>query len=122
MIGHVGATRRARSHDDGNLRNARSRHLRLIEEDTAEVLAIGKHFRLQRQERATRIDEIHTRQVVLQCHLLCTNVLLDGQRVIRAAFDGGVVRHDDHVATRHSPDARHNAGRWRIIVVHGPCG
>ena len=44
--GHVGAARRAAAHDDGDLGDALRGHVRLVEEDAAEVVAIRKHFRL----------------------------------------------------------------------------
>ena len=48
------------AHDDGNLRNARSGEARLIIENAAEVIAIGKHFILHREKSSTAIDEINT--------------------------------------------------------------
>ena len=52
---HIGATGRARPHDDGDLRNAERRHSSLVVEDAAEVIAVGEDLRLQRQERAARV-------------------------------------------------------------------
>ena len=92
---HVGAARRARSHDDGDLRNPLGRHARLVEEDAAEVIAIGEHLRLQRQERAAGIDQVDAGQAVLQRDLLRADVLLDRHRKVGAAFDRRVVG-DDH--------------------------
>ena len=46
---HIGAARRARAHDHGDLRNARRRHGGLVEEDAAEMIAVGKDFVLVRQ-------------------------------------------------------------------------
>ena len=62
---HVGAAGRARSHDDGDLRNPLGRHARLVEEDPAEVIAIGEDVGLQRQERAAGIDQVDAGQPVL---------------------------------------------------------
>jgi hypothetical protein len=47
MAGTYGAARRARAHDDGDLRNPLGRHPRLIEEDAPEVLAIGEDLGLE---------------------------------------------------------------------------
>ena len=63
---HVGAARRARSHDDGNLRDALGRHPRLVVEDAAEVLAVGKDLGLERQERAAGVDEIDAGQSIVE--------------------------------------------------------
>ena len=49
---HVGAAGGAGAHHDCDLRDAFGGHPRLIEEDAAEVLAIGKDVGLQWQERA----------------------------------------------------------------------
>ena len=73
------------------------RHRRLVVEDAAEVLAVGEHVVLQRQERAAGVDEVDARQPVVQRDLLRAQVLLDRHRVVRAALDGGVVG-DDHDA------------------------
>ena len=74
--GHVGAAGGARTHDDRDLRNALGRHPRLVEEDAAEVIAIGEDLGLQRQERAAGVHQIHARQPVLQRDLLRAHVLL----------------------------------------------
>ena len=50
---HIGAARSARSHHDGDLRNALGGHVRLIEEDSPKVIAIRKHLVLTRQVGAT---------------------------------------------------------------------
>ena len=84
FVGHgrdVGAARRARAHDDGDLRDALRRHARLVVEDAAEVFAVRKHLGLQRQERAARVDEIDARQPVVERDLLRADVLLHGERV-----------------------------------------
>ena len=63
---HVGAAGRARAHDDGDLRDPLRRHPRLVEEDAAEVIAIGEDLRLERQERAAGVDQVDARQAVLR--------------------------------------------------------
>ncbi len=47
--GHVGAARRAGAHDDRDLRDAGGRHAGLVEEDAAEMVAVGEHLVLVRQ-------------------------------------------------------------------------
>ena len=92
---HVRAAGGARPHHDGNLRNAFGRHPRLVEEDPAEVIAVGEHLGLQRQERAARVDEVDAGQPVVERDLLRAQVLLDGDRVVGPALDGRVVGDDD---------------------------
>ena len=85
-------------------------HLRLVVEDPPEVVAVGEHLGLQRQERAAGVDQVDARQPVLGRDLLRPQVLLDGQRVVRAALHGGVVG-DDHARPARDPaDAGDDAG------------
>ena len=115
---HVRAAGRARTHDDGDLRNALGRHARLVEEDPAEVLAIGKDLGLQRQKGAAGVDEVDARQAILERDLLRAEVFLDRDRVVGAALDRGVVGDDQHLATRDAADAGHEPGGGRVVVVH----
>ncbi len=97
-------------------------HLRLVEEDPAEVVAVGEHLVLQRQEGAAGVDEIEARQPVLRGDLLRAQVLLHGQRVVRAALDGRVVRDDHALRALDDADARDDAGARRVAVVEIPGG
>ena len=54
----------------------------------------GKTSSWSGQERAAGVDEVDARQAVLLGDLLRAQVLLDGQRVVRAALDGRVVGDD----------------------------
>ena len=99
------------------------RHPRLVEEDAAEVLAVGKDLGLQRQEGAAGVDEVDAGQPVLERDLLRAQVLLHGDRVVGAALDGGVVGDDrctSRPETRPMPVTRPAAGR--LVVVHVPGG
>ena len=91
---HVGAAGGAGAHHRGQLRDPPRRHRRLVEEDAAEVLAVGEDLVLQRQEGAAGIDQVDAGQPVLQGDLLGAQVLLHRHRVVGAAFDGGVVGDD----------------------------
>jgi hypothetical protein len=46
--GNIGAARRARAHDGGNLRDAFRGHQRLIQEDAPQVVAIREKCRVER--------------------------------------------------------------------------
>ena len=83
---HVGAAGGAGTHDAGDLGNPRSAHPRLIVEDAAEMLAVREHLGLMRQVRATAVDEVDARQVVLKGDLLSAKVLLDGDRKVAPPF------------------------------------
>ena len=114
---HVGAAGRARAEDRRDLRNALGRHPCLVVEDAPEVLAIGEHLVLQRQERAAGIHEVDARQPVLAGDLLGAQVLLDRHRVVGAALDGGVVADHHHVPIADQTDASDEARPGRGVVV-----
>ncbi len=118
--GDVGAARSARAHDDGDLGDARGRHLRLVEEDPPEVVAVRKDFVLERQEGSAGVDEVETGKAVLCSHLLSAQVLLDGQREVGAALDRGVVGDDHALPTLDDADAGDDSGCRRLSVVHVP--
>ena len=117
---HVRAAGRARAHHDRDLRDPLRRHLRLVEEDAAEVLAVGEDLGLERQERAARVDEVEARQPVLRGDLLRAQVLLHGEREVRAALHGRVVRDDHALAALDDADAGDDPGARRLAVVELP--
>ena len=117
--GHVRAARRATAHHHRDLRDAHRRHPRLVVEDAPEVVAVGKHLRLQRQKRAARIDQVNARQPILDRDLLRAQMLLHRHRIVGAAFDRRVVRdHDHRLAPVHPADASDDARAGRLAAVH----
>ena len=114
---HVRAARGARPHHHGNLRDALRRHARLVEEDPPEVVAVGEHLGLEREERAPGIDQVDAREVVLLGNLLGAQVLLDGEREVRPALDGRIVRDDHAFASLDDTDPGHDARARRLVVV-----
>ena len=119
---HIGAARRARAHHDGDLRNAQRRHRRLIVEDAAEMLAVGKDLGLVRQVRAAGIDQIDARQPVLARDLLRAQMLLHRHRIIGAALDRRVVADDHAFAALDAADAGDDAGAVNRVVIHAVGG
>ena len=115
---HVGAARGARAHHHRDLRDAGRGHVGDVEEDAAEMLAIGKHVVLVGQVGAARIDQVDARQAVLRRDLLRAQVLLDRERKIGAALDGGVVGDDHALAPRDAADAGDDARARRLVAVH----
>jgi hypothetical protein len=109
--GYIGAAGGARTHHDGNLRNPRRRHVRLVVEDAPEVLLVRKHFVLAGQVCAARVHEIDAGQPVLFGHTLRPQVLLDAHRVIRAALHRRVIADHEAFLSRNPPDAGDDAGR-----------
>ena len=114
---HVGPAGRARTHDHGDLRNAGRRHPRLVVEDAAEMVAVGKDLVLGRQEGAAGIDQIHARQVVFLGNFLGPQVFLDGDRVIRPALHRGVVGQHHHFGAADAPEAGDDAARRHVVFV-----
>ena len=115
---HIGPARRARPHDAGDLRNAAGRHLRLIVKAAPEMIAVGEDLGLHRQERAAAVDKVDARQAVFRRDLLRAQVLLDGQRIIGAAFHRGVVAHDHALAARDAANASDHARPRCLVAVH----
>ena len=120
--GHIRTACGARAEHRGDLRNALGAHGRLVVEDAAEVFAVGEHLVLPRQERAAGVDQVDARQPVLRRDLLCAQMLLDRDRVVRAALDRRVVGHDHAFAAGHPADAGDHPGAGAFVVVHAVGG
>ena len=84
------------------------------------MVAVGEDLVLEGEEGAARIDEVDARQMVLLGHLLRAQVLLHGEREVRAALHRRVVRDDHARAALDDPDARHDSGRRRLALVDVP--
>ncbi len=120
LVGHgrdVRAAGGAGAHDDRDLRDSLGREAGLVEEDAAEVVAVGEDLGLEREEGAAGVDEVDAREAVLAGDLLRAQVLLHGERVVRAALDRGVVRDDRDLASFDDADAGDDARRGRLVVV-----
>jgi hypothetical protein len=55
--------------------------------------------------------------MVLLRDLLSAQVLLDGQRIIRAALHRRVVGDDQHLLALDPPDAGDDPGGWHIVLI-----
>jgi hypothetical protein len=84
------------------------------------VLAVGEDLVLERQERAAGVNQVHARQSVLRRNLLRAQMLLHGQREVRASLDRGVVRDDHAIAPLDHADPRDDAGAGRLPIVELP--
>ena len=93
-------------------------HLRLVEEDAAEMVAVGEDLGLVRQVRAAAVDQIDARQPVLLGDLLRAQMLLDRQRIVGAALHRRVVADDHHLPARHAADAGDHARAGHFALVH----
>ena len=114
----VGAAGGARAHHARDLRDAVGRHVRLVVEDAAEVVAVGEDVLPPRQVGAARVDEIEARQAVLPCDFLGADVLLHRHRVVSAALHRRVVGDDQALLSRHAADPGDDPGGRGLVVVH----
>ena len=115
---HIGAAGGAGAHHHGDLRDAARRHVGLIVEDAAEVIAVGEDLVLIGQIGAARIDQIDAGQLVLGGDLLGAEMLLHRHRIVGAALHGGVVGDDQALAPRDAADAGDDAGGRDLVAVH----
>ncbi len=115
---HVRPARSTAPHDGGHLRNALRAHARLVVEDTPEVLPVREDLVLQRQKGPAGVDEVDAGKMVSLGYLLGPEVLFDRHRVVGAALDRRVVRHDHDLPPRDAPDAGDHARRRNLPVVH----
>ena len=97
---------------------ARRRHPRLIVEDAAEMLAVGKDLGLMGQIGAAGIDQIDAGQTVLRRDLLRAQVLLHGHRIIGAALDGRIVGDDHRLPAVDEADPGHEPRAVDVALVH----
>ncbi len=121
---HIGAACRARAHDAGDLGDALGAHPGLVEEDAAEVVAVGEHLGLVRQVGPAGVHQIDARKPVLLSDFLGSEVFLHRHGEVGSALHRGVVGHDHHLAPRYPADAGDDprAGRLAAIEVEGGQG
>src|SRR5688572_6857320 len=86
------------------------------------MIAVRENLRLQREEGASRIDKINTRQVVLKGNLLGAKVLLHRYREIRPALNRGIIRDDNGAVAFNGGHSRNDSCTRRLIPVHAACG
>ena len=116
--GHVGAARSAGTHDHGDLRDARGRHVGLVVEDAPEVLAVREDVVLVGQVRTARVDEVDAGELVLDRDFLRAQVLFHGHREVGAPFDGRVIGDDHAFAPGDAADAGDDGGRGDFAAIH----
>jgi len=82
------------------------------------VIAVGEDVILPRQERPARVDEVEAGKPVLEGDLLRAEMLLHGERVVRAALHRRVVRDDHAFVSADATDAGDDSGTGGLVVVH----
>ena len=116
----VRAAGHAHAHDGGELRNAHGAHHRVVAEDAAEIVGVGKDVFLQRKKHAGGVDQINRRDVIFDGDILRANDFLRGHREKRAGFHGGVVGDDHERAAADAREPGYRSGRRRAapLFVH----
>ena len=115
---YISATGSTGAHDHSDLRNACGRESGLVVEDAAKVFFIGEDFILTRQIGTARIYQIDTRQIVLPCNLLGTEMFFHCHREVGAALYRRIVGNDQALLTADSADACDDAGGRDAVVIH----
>ena len=108
--GQVAAAGHAHAHDGRDLRNSHGRHHRVVAEDAAEIVGVGKDVFLQRQKHAGGIHQVDRRHAIFDRDVLRANDLLRGHGEERAGLHGGVVGDDHHQAGLNARQAGDDAG------------
>ncbi len=80
------------------------------------MVLIWEHIILLGQECACRVDKVDARQVVFHGNLLCSNVLLDSDRVVCTTLECEVVSQDHALATMDHADSSNDVSRRHIFV------
>ena len=115
---HVCAAGGTGSHHGGNLRNAAGREVGLVVENATEVVAIRENFILVEKHGPTGVDQVNARQVVKAGDLLCAQMLLDSQRVVRTTRDGCVISNDQAATTFDDANAGDDASSRNLAAIH----
>src|SRR5580658_1606637 len=121
LIGHrrdVGATCGTRAVHHRDLRNAERGEGRLVVEDAAEVVPVGEHLILGRQERPAALHQVDARQAVVARAFLRAQVLLNGQGIVGTALDRRIIRHHHALAATDAADTGQDAGAGNVPAVH----
>ena len=114
----VGATSGAAAHHAGDLRDALRAHLRLVEEDAAEMVAVREHIGLMREVGSAAVHEIDAGKPVLLGDLLRSEMLLHRNWIVGPALHRRVIADDHHLLARHPADARDHSGAGHLALVH----
>eukprot|EP00123_Amoebidium_parasiticum_P022540 comp8961_c0_seq1/m.4156 comp8961_c0_seq1/g.4156 ORF comp8961_c0_seq1/g.4156 comp8961_c0_seq1/m.4156 type:complete len:320 (+) comp8961_c0_seq1:1447-2406(+) len=114
---HIGTTSSTRAHHYGNLWDAGSRHGSLVVENTTKVVPVGEHIGLVGQVGTARVHEVDAGQVVLHGHLLGPQVLLDGDWVVGASLDRGVVGYNHTLGPGDPADTGDDTTTRHIVGV-----
>ena len=89
----------------------------MITEYAARQIAVGEDLRLQRQETARAVTQVHDWQAVLDRDIKRANDLRDRVRIPRAALHAGVIGMDDDLAPVDDADAADDPGTRHLAVI-----
>ena len=115
--GHISAAGGAGTEHDTDLRNATGGHVGHVEKDAPEVFAVREYLVLAGQVGTAGIYQVNTGQTVFRSNGLGAQVFFHGERVVAAAFYGGVVGDDHAFHTLHLGDTPDAAGGGHVFAV-----
>jgi len=84
------------------------------------MIPIREDLVLPREKRTTRVDQVNTGQVVFFGDLLGTQMLLNCQGIIRAAFYSRVVRDDHALGPMYATNACDDPCAGHVVAVYLP--
>ncbi len=114
---YIGTPCGTAAHDHCNLRYAFGRHLCLIIENPAKMVAVWKYFILERQESSSRVYQIDAGQPVLLGNFLGPKVFFDCKRIIGTTFNCGVIGNNHALYIMHLTNTGNYTSRRYIIVI-----
>ena len=86
------------------------------------MLAVRKHFRLVRQIGPAGVDKVDAGQAVFGGDFLRAQMLLDRHRIVGAALDRRIVRHDHRFTAVYEPDPCNETRAMHVALVHAVGG
>ncbi len=116
--GYVCTAGRATTHDDGNLRDSRRGHRRLVVEFTTKMFLVREDLCLQRQKGTARVNHVNTWQAIFTCDFLGPQMLFDGHGKVRPTFHCRIVTQDHTFDPVNTTDTRDYTRRWDVWTVH----
>ena len=82
------------------------------------MIAIRENFILVEKHGPAGVDQVNARQVVKAGNLLCAQVLLDSQRVVRSAGNGCVIGYNQAATTFDDANAGDDASSRNLAAIH----
>lgn len=113
---HISSSCCAASHHNRYLGYALGGHPRLVEKDSTEVQLVWEYIVLLGEEGARRVHHVDAREIIFLSYLLSTEVLFNGDWVVRATLEREVVGHDHALPAANNADSSDNVSTWDAFI------